>query len=108
MTGTVHLLVSPDAGRGRADGAHAAVVATLQTIGHDIVDLTGTDADASLAATRAAVAEGASRLIVVGGDGLVHLGLQAVAGTDTVLGVVPVGTGNDFVRGLSGFSGRSI
>ena len=49
-----------------------------------------------------AVAAGAERLVVVGGDGLVHMAVQAVAGTDTVLGVVPVGTGNDFARGVGG------
>ncbi|NDH77148.1 MAG: sphingosine kinase, partial [Actinobacteria bacterium] len=40
--------------------------------------------------------------MVLGGDGMVHLAVQAVAGTDTILGVVPVGTGNDFVRALPG------
>jgi diacylglycerol kinase (ATP) len=34
--------------------------------------------------------------VAVGGDGTVHLGLQAVAGRDTPFGVVPAGTGNDF------------
>ncbi|MGB0220729.1 MAG: diacylglycerol/lipid kinase family protein, partial [Sinimarinibacterium flocculans] len=48
------------------------------------------------------VAGGAQRLVVLGGDGMVHLAVQAVAGTDTILGVVPVGTGNDFVRALPG------
>jgi len=96
----VHLLVSPDAGRGRADGAHASVIAALRAQGADPVDLTGADADDSLAAARRAVADGADRIVVVGGDGLVHLAVQAVAGTDTALGVIPVGTGNDFARGV--------
>ncbi len=46
------------------------------------------------------VADGAERLVVVGGDGLVHLALQAVAESTTVMGLVPQGTGNDFVRAL--------
>ena len=52
------------------------------------------------------MAAGAERLIAVGGDGTVHLAVQGVAGTDAVLGIVPVGTGNDFARafGLFGFS----
>lgn len=102
MSSVVHLLVGPDAGRGRAGSAHSEVVTTLRTHGAEVVDITGSDADASLDAARRAVADGAERLVVIGGDGLVHLGLQAVATTDTVLGVVPVGTGNDFIRGIPG------
>jgi diacylglycerol kinase (ATP) len=104
MSDRIHLLVSPEAGRGRADGAHAAVVATLRGEGVEPIDITGADAAGSLAAARQAVDEGIHRILVVGGDGLVQLALQAVATTDTVLGVVPVGTGNDFVRGLEGFA----
>ena len=100
----VHLLISPDAGRGRAAGARDAVLGTIRSAGHTPVDLTGTTAEESAAAAADAVAAGASRLVVVGGDGLVHLAVQAVAGTTTVLGVVPVGTGNDFARALATIS----
>jgi len=97
---TVHLLVSPEAGRGKAADALDIVRATLADEGIEVVDITGTSAaESSQAATRA-VAEGAERVITVGGDGIVHLALQAVAGTATALGVVPVGTGNDFAGGL--------
>lgn len=41
---------------------------------------------------------GTGALIAVGGDGMASVALQAVAGTDTPLGVVAVGTGNDFAR----------
>ncbi len=47
---------------------------------------------------RRAVAEGCGALVVCGGDGIVHLALQAVAGTHTALGVIPAGSGNDFAR----------
>ncbi len=96
----VHLLISPEAGRGRAAAATEIVQSTIRAAGHTPVDLTGTTAAASTAAAKAAVADGVERIIVVGGDGLVHLALQAVAESSTVLGVVPVGTGNDFARGL--------
>ena len=33
-----------------------------------------------------------------GGDGMVHLATQAVATTDTRLGIIPTGTGNDVAR----------
>lgn len=40
----------------------------------------------------------ADLLIAVGGDGTLNLAANAVAYTDTVLGVVPAGSGNDFAR----------
>ncbi|MBH01447.1 MAG: sphingosine kinase, partial [Acidimicrobiaceae bacterium] len=45
------------------------------------------------------------RLIAVGGDGLIHQTVNALVGTDTTLGIIPVGTGNDFARSLGLDSG---
>ncbi len=98
---TVHLLVSPDAGRGRAAAAAAVAISALRAQGADPIDITGPDAIASSEAAQRVVADGATRLVVVGGDGLIHLALQAVAQTGVVLGVIPVGTGNDFAAALS-------
>lgn len=39
-------------------------------------------------------------LVVAGGDGMVNLGVNVVHGTKIPLAVLPVGTGNDFVRGI--------
>jgi diacylglycerol kinase (ATP) len=36
----------------------------------------------------------------MGGDGMMHLGLNACAATDVPLGLIPAGTGNDFCRGV--------
>ncbi|MEM7142047.1 MAG: YegS/Rv2252/BmrU family lipid kinase [Actinomycetota bacterium] len=102
MNETVPVLISPEAGRGRADGAAAEVLAALAAHGRDPTDITGTDAAASRAAVARAVREGTDRVIVVGGDGLVHLALQEVAGSEAAIGLVPVGTGNDFARGVDG------
>lgn len=102
MSRIVHLLTAPSSGRGRAARASTTVNRTLEQSKATVIDITGPDAEASAQAARSAVAAGAERIVVAGGDGLVHLALQAVAGTTTVLGVVPVGTGNDFVRGVSG------
>lgn len=46
------------------------------------------------------VDRGAARIVVIGGDGLAHHVVQAVAGSDTVLGIIPVGTGNDVAGAL--------
>ena len=44
-------------------------------------------------------------LVVAGGDGAVHVGLQAVAGTPVPLGIVPIGSGNDIAREFGMTSG---
>ncbi len=43
---------------------------------------------------------GLDALVVVGGDGTVHAGLQVAAGTALPLGVVPAGSGDDVARSL--------
>ena len=100
------MLVSPRGGRGRAAAAGPVVRRVIEQAGHTPVDISGDSAEASAEAVRAAVAAGAERVIAVGGDGTLHLALQGVVGTDAVLGVVPVGTGNDYARafGLFGLS----
>jgi len=95
----VHLLANPASGTAD-EGDRAAVSRQIAAAGHRVVDITGGSPDASSRAVDAIVAAGADRLVVVGGDGLVHLALQSVAGSTTVMGLVPQGTGNDFVRAL--------
>ena len=65
------------------------------------------DGQAALATRVAdAVAAGTDALVVVGGDGMVHLGVNAAAGTGVPLGIVPAGTGNDIARGARGAGRR--
>lgn len=47
-----------------------------------------------------AMADGPDLLVVGGGDGTVSCAAGVVAGTDTVLGVIPLGTANDLARTL--------
>src|SRR5688572_16754451 len=49
-------------------------------------------------AVRAAVAEGATRVAAVGGDGTVSAAAAAIAGTEVELVVIPAGTLNHFAR----------
>ncbi|WP_326812036.1 diacylglycerol kinase [Streptomyces scopuliridis] len=100
MTSEITLFVNPTAGRGR--GAHAAQPAAseFRDAGFSVRTVLGSDAADALRRARAAVDGGTGALIAVGGDGLVSLALRAVAGTPTPLGVIAVGTGNDFARAL--------
>lgn len=70
-----------------------------QAHGFAVRDLTGESLDESVASIRAARGT-YDYLVVVGGDGMVSLGVNAVAGSDIPLGIVGVGSGNDFARGL--------
>jgi diacylglycerol kinase (ATP) len=63
-------------------------------------EVAGRDVRESQDLAREAVEQGTDALVVVGGDGMVHLGLQAVGGTDVPFGVAPAGTGNDFARAV--------
>lgn len=100
MVAPTALVINPLAGRGRAAAAMGPVVARLEALGGDLTVLTGKDRDESLELCRRAVADGASALVAAGGDGMMHLALQAVAGTQTPLGIIPIGTGNDFATCL--------
>ncbi|WP_193606922.1 diacylglycerol kinase [Nocardioides lijunqiniae] len=100
MPGTrrIALLANPTAGGGKGARMAEAALARLRSRGHDVQALQGRDADEALDIAKAAVADGVDALVVVGGDGMVHLGVQAVARTGVPLGVVPAGTGNDVAR----------
>ncbi len=96
----VALLTNPAAGRGRSAPARDAVVNRLRTRGLQVRSLEGRDRATAADLARTAVADGVDALVVCGGDGMVNLGLQAVAATGTPLGIVPTGTGNDTARCL--------
>ncbi|WP_028652120.1 diacylglycerol kinase [Nocardioides halotolerans] len=98
MARDIALLTNPTSGKGRGGRARAAVLERLRGAGLSVRDLSGRDADEALDLARAAVQDGVDALVVIGGDGMVHLGVQAVATTGTALGIVPAGTGNDVAR----------
>jgi diacylglycerol kinase (ATP) len=91
--------VNPTAGRGDGRAAGTRVLQTLRALGHDVTDLSGPDLP-HVARTARERTDEFEALVVVGGDGIVHAGVEAVAGTGTALGIVPAGTGNDIARGL--------
>lgn len=95
----VGVVVNPTAGRGRGRGAGAETIAALRAAGVQVVDVSAPSHRAAGRNASAAVGAGdVDGLVVVGGDGMVHLGVNAVAASEVPLGVVAVGTGNDFAR----------
>lgn len=94
------LVVNPAAGRGRAGRILPRVLGGLAEH-HVAVDHVVEARDYAHARSACSDAVGSGQpLLVLGGDGMAHLGLNACAGTGVPLGVIPAGTGNDFCRGV--------
>jgi len=96
----IALLLNPTSGRGRGTGVAAMARPRLEESGSRVRSLVGRDAQEASDLARTAVAAGVDSLVVVGGDGLVNLALQALANSATSLGIIPTGTGNDAARSL--------
>ena len=94
----VTVLINPMAGHGHAPTAGRKGVARLRERGVAVTEIIGTDADDAKKLACRAIAEGTDALVVVGGDGAISIGLQAAALTDTPIGLIPAGTGNDHAR----------
>lgn len=93
-------MVNPAAGSGRGSTDADRVVAEYRSRGVEVrlhEPATRLDAVELLARLRATAPE---RLVVRGGDGMMQLAVQSFAGSDTTLGLLAGGTGNDFVTGL--------
>lgn len=96
----IPLFLNPAAGRGRAGKTRPALTALLakNEIAHSVIESRGPgDLERQV---RDAVANGASRVLVVGGDGSVHEAVNGIllSGRTAELGVIPIGTGNDFAK----------
>ena len=96
----IAVLTNPTSGKGKGQRVSELVIPRLTDAGFAVRSLIGRDADEALDLARACVADGVETLVVIGGDGMVHLAAQALAGSRTRLGLVPAGTGNDVARNL--------
>lgn len=94
------LAVNPTAGQGRGRAAASVAAERLRAAGVEVEELIGTDADDLRRLVRHALRSPEAALVVVGGDGMAHLGVGLVAGTGVRLGIVAAGTGNDTARTL--------
>jgi diacylglycerol kinase (ATP) len=94
----VALLVNPTSGKGRGAREGAQAADRLREHGVSVDLIVGSDGPEAAELARGAVDRGYDAVVAVGGDGMLHLVLQAVAGTGTPLGLVPAGSGNDFAR----------
>ena len=98
------MIVNPQAGRGAIGRALPRIkdVVEREELEYEIVETTTPGHAQDLA--RAAVESGCTFVVAVGGDGTVHevvnglMGEEGPIAPDVVLGVVPSGSGSDFIK----------
>ncbi len=96
----IQLIVNPVAGNGEAKAVGALAHAYLleRSVEHEVLHTQYSGHATELA--RAAAARGVQTVIAVGGDGTVSETGSGLIHTDCALGILPAGTGNDFVKAL--------
>ena len=96
----LHIIWNPVAGNGRAAQAFTTVTRELQTRGIPYTAEKSAYAGHAVLLAREAAERGAERVLAIGGDGTIREVAMSLFGTDTRLGIIPSGTGNDIVRPL--------
>jgi len=103
---SVALVVNPSAGKGRAQEMLPEIAGRIRDAGHELDIWLSRDYDEAVALINKAANSGADVMAVMGGDGMLHLGVneavraQQSAPVAPTLGLIPAGTGNDLCRGL--------
>jgi YegS/Rv2252/BmrU family lipid kinase len=96
MGGSFTFIFNPAADKGRAASKADSIRRSLATLGNASLETTRFAGHAAELA-RAAAADGAT-LIACGGDGTLNEVVNAVAGRPVKIGVLPVGSANDFLK----------
>ncbi len=93
-----HLVFNPAAGRGRADARRKGISTYLA--GHGIEPVWHVTEGPGHAESIVRGLPAGEHAVAVGGDGTVHEVAAACADTGRVMGVLPIGSGNDYVKAL--------
>ena len=104
MSVRARVILNPSSGRERAAGQFELVSARLRDRYETVeIAVTAGDGDAERAA-RVAVGDGCATVFAAGGDGTLNEVLNGLAAENalsrTTIGIVPLGTGNDFAAAL--------
>jgi diacylglycerol kinase (ATP) len=95
----IKLIINPVAGRISADKTEEIIEFFQRNHAQVSFESTGKPHDATSISERAA-REGFDTIVAVGGDGTVNEVLNGMAGADIPLGIIPLGSSNDFAQGL--------
>lgn len=96
------LLVNPTSGGGKGKTQGQIVRDYLTRNSLDFLDISGSSYESAASALALAIRKTPrlEAVIVIGGDGMVHLAIQELAKSSIPLLLIPAGTGNDFARSL--------
>ena len=96
----IRLIVNPTSGRGRGStvAKQASQLLDKQGVTHEVIYSRSPDDPVRLA--RESIRDRTAAVVAIGGDGLVSQVAGELVETDTPLGIIPAGRGNDFARGL--------
>ena len=97
----IHVLINQLARRGKGAKAARLIFRCFEELDVDYALVPGETLPEVKHNLQELVDRGAERIIVAGGDGIIHHAIQSIATTETVLGIIPIGTGNDFCRALA-------
>ena len=108
------VILNPWAGRGAAGERRAELEALLQQAGLDFELLTTHARGGATELAWQAIEHGTQRIVAVGGDGTINEIVNGIKGAEqstarrASLGIIPLGTGSDFVKVLDGFTPNDI
>jgi YegS/Rv2252/BmrU family lipid kinase len=102
-TEPIPLFLNPAAGRGRAGRNMPQLSGLLGSLGIKHVLVRSETAGDLETKVLDSVSAGAGRILVAGGDGSIHEAVNGIlrSGKTVDLGIIPVGTGNDFAKACS-------
>lgn len=95
------VLSNPSAGGGNGLRQQRVVTQYLNECGISYRDITGNSYVEAENNLRNSLLHKTTGVILIGGDGMVHLAVQQLANTKIPLVLIPAGTGNDFARTLN-------
>ena len=108
------IILNPWAGRGTAGRRRPEIEAALRESGADYSVLTTHARGGATELAWQGVEHGYDRIVAIGGDGTINevvngiKGAEANLGRRARLGIIPLGTGSDFIKVLDGFEANDI
>ncbi len=91
--------VNTTSGQGRAEKYRTSIARALSKYTTNITWVEAATASECLTNLKQQIAHNSfDAVLVAGGDGMIHLGIQALANTQIPLGIIAVGSGNDIAR----------
>ncbi len=100
MRQKITFIINPHSGVDRAKALESAIAAHLDTDYYEPeIVRTGYEGHGTILAWEA-VAQGVRYIVAVGGDGSVNDVGKVLAGTEAVMGIIPLGSGNGLARSL--------